>query len=216
MIHRAGKSMIKKSVILLTLIVGLSFYILPIVWFYISFSLAIFLILFLIWFFRNPKREFIIDKEQIVAPVDGRVVIVEEVFEPEFLKTNCKQVSIFMSPFNVHVTRYPISGKVIYTKYHPGKYLVAYHPKSSIKNERTTVAVETSNSQKIVFRQIAGLLARRIVLYAKIGDEAKAGKEFGFIKFGSRLDLFLPLESKIVTQLGDKTIGGKTILGSIS
>lgn len=163
---------------------------------------------FIIWFFRNPVRIGESSSKDIIAPVDGKVVVIEEVEENEFIKGRCLQLSIFMSPLNVHVTRYPVSGKVIYTKYHKGKFLVAFHPKSSELNERTTVVVETENNHKVLFRQIAGAVARRIVMYAKDGDEAKAGKEYGFIKFGSRLDIFLPLDTELFVKLGDKTQGG--------
>lgn len=163
---------------------------------------------FVIWFFRNPIRSTTSHGLDVIAPVDGKVVIVEEVEETEYLKTRCIQVSIFMSPLNVHVTRYPVSGKVVYTKYHPGKFLVAFHPKSSTLNERTTVVVETENGKDVLFRQIAGAVARRIVLYAKETDQAVAGTEYGFIKFGSRLDIYLPLGTEILVKVGDKTQGG--------
>lgn len=163
---------------------------------------------FVIWFFRNPVRNTTSQPVDVIAPVDGKVVIVEEVDEPEYLKGRCLQVSIFMSPLNVHVNRYPVSGKVVYTKYHPGKFLVAFHPKSSTLNERTTVVVETENGKDVLFRQIAGAVARRIVLYAKEEDTAVAGAEYGFIKFGSRLDIFLPLGTEILVKVGDKTHGG--------
>lgn len=163
---------------------------------------------FIIWFFRNPIRKTSSQSLDVIAPVDGKVVIVEEVDEPEYLKGRCLQVSIFMSPLNVHVNRYPVSGKVVYTKYHPGKFLVAFHPKSSTLNERTTVVVETENGKDVLFRQIAGAVARRIVLYAKEQDTAVAGAEYGFIKFGSRLDIFLPLGTEILVKVGDKTRGG--------
>lgn len=163
---------------------------------------------FVIWFFRNPIRSTTSQAIDVIAPVDGKVVIVEEVEETEYLKTRCIQVSIFMSPLNVHVTRYPVSGKVVYTKYHPGKFLVAFHPKSSTLNERTTVVVETETGQDVLFRQIAGAVARRIVLYAKETDQAVAGAEYGFIKFGSRLDIYLPLGTEILVKVGDKTQGG--------
>lgn len=163
---------------------------------------------FVVWFFRNPDRSVEAVANDVIAPVDGKVVVLEEVTENEFIKGRCIQLSIFMSPLNVHVNRYPVSGKVIYTKYHPGKYLVAFHPKSSELNERTTVVVETENKQNVLFRQIAGAVARRIVLYAKNDDQALAGQEYGFIKFGSRLDIFLPLGTEILVKIGDKTLGG--------
>jgi len=163
---------------------------------------------FMIWFFRNPDRFVDAKPNEIIAPVDGKVVIVKEVYEKEFLKTKCIQVSIFMSPLNVHVCRYPVSGKVIFTKYHPGKFLVAWHEKSSELNERTTVVVETENKQNVLFRQIAGAVARRIVLYSKENETAKAGSEYGFIKFGSRADIFLPLGTEILVKEGDIILNG--------
>ena len=159
------------------------------------------------WFFRVPQRDILDHKENVIAPVDGKVVMIKEVEEDEFIKGKAIQISIFMSPLNVHICRYPVSGKVIYKKYHPGKYLVAWHEKSSTENERTTVAVESLTNHKVVFRQIAGYVARRIVFYCNEGDPAKAGHEFGFIKFGSRMDVFLPLDTEIVCKIGDKTKG---------
>lgn len=172
-------------------------------------SLAIWILYgFMIWFFRNPLRDANSSDRCIIAPVDGKVVVLEEVFENEFLNEKCIQLSIFMSPLNVHVTRYPVNGKVIFSKYHKGKFLVAFDPKSSELNERTTVVVETAENKKVLFRQIAGAVARRIVLYAKENDQAIAGKEYGFIKFGSRVDIFLPLGTEINVKVGDKTKGG--------
>ena len=164
------------------------------------------------WFFRVPNREILAHKEQVIAPVDGKVVMIKEVMENEFLKEKAIQVSIFMSPLNVHICRFPVSGKVIYKKYHPGKYLVAWHEKSSTENERTTVAVESLTHHKVVFRQIAGYVARRIVFYCNEGDTAKAGHEYGFIKFGSRMDVFLPLDTEILCKIGDKTKGGIDVI----
>ncbi len=170
----------------------------------------------ILWFFRNPKRTANVGNNEVVAPVDGKVVVIKEVFEKEFLNTNCIQVSIFMSPLNVHVCRFPVSGKVIYTKYHKGKYLVAWHEKSSELNERTTVAVETNNGQKVLFRQIAGYVARRIVLYAKENDTALAGNEYGFIKFGSRVDVFLPLGTEILVKENEIILnGGEKIIAKL-
>lgn len=167
------------------------------------------------WFFRVPNRDIADHHENIVAPVDGKVVMIKEVQEGEFLKDKAIQVSIFMSPLNVHICRYPVSGKVIYKKYHPGKYLVAWHEKSSTDNERTTVAVESLTRHKIVFRQIAGYVARRIVFNCNEGDTAAAGHEFGFIKFGSRMDIFLPLDSEIICKIGDRTKGGIDIIARL-
>lgn len=167
------------------------------------------------WFFRVPNRDIVDHKENVIAPVDGKVVMIKEVFEDEFLKEKAIQVSIFMSPLNVHICRYPVSGKVIYKKYHPGKYLVAWHEKSSTENERTTVAVESLTNHKVVFRQIAGYVARRIVFYCNEGDTSKAGHEFGFIKFGSRMDVFLPLDTEITCKIGDKTKGGIDVIAKM-
>jgi phosphatidylserine decarboxylase len=174
----------------------------------------VFLILVL-QFFRNPKRIALESETQIIAPADGKIVIIQEVEEPEFFKDKRLQVSIFMSPLNVHVTRYPATGKVIYSKYHPGKYLVAWHSKSSELNERTTIVVDNANYGFILYRQIAGAVARRIVNYAKVGDKAVQGHDAGFIKFGSRIDLFLPLGTPLSVGLNDRVKGGLTrICGS--
>lgn len=168
------------------------------------------------WFFRVPNRDILDHKENVIAPVDGKVVMIKEVFEDEFLKEKAIQISIFMSPLNVHICRYPVSGEVIYKKYHPGKYLVAWHEKSSTENERTTVAVQSKTNHKVVFRQIAGYVARRIVFYCNEGDSAKAGHEFGFIKFGSRMDVFLPLDTEITCKIGDKTKGGIDVIARMN
>ena len=165
-------------------------------------------------FFRDPKRNTIINDGQIIAPADGKVVVIEEVLEKEYFKDKRRQISIFMSPLNVHVTRYPISGRVKYSKYHPGKYLVAWHPKSSEENERTTIVVENNSSGEILYRQIAGAVARRIVNYAKTDQNVIQGEDAGFIKFGSRIDIFVPLDMKIEVNLNQKTKGGETILAS--
>lgn len=167
------------------------------------------------WFFRVPERAILDHRENVVAPVDGKVVMIKEVFEDEFLKEQCIQISIFMSPLNVHICRYPVSGEVIYKKYHPGKYLVAWHEKSSTKNERTTIAIKSLTDHTVVFRQIAGYVARRIVFYCNVQDEAKAGHEFGFIKFGSRMDVFLPLNSEMLCKIGDKTKGGIDVIARL-
>ena len=180
--------------------------------------IAIVLLLFYIivlQFFRNPKRNTILNEQHIIAPVDGKVVVIEEVFEKEYFKDKRLQVSIFMSPINVHVTRYPISGKVNYSKYHPGKYLVAWHPKASEENERTTIVVQNNTVGEILYRQVAGALAKRIVNYAKTSENVIQGEDAGFIKFGSRVDLFLPLNSKINVKLNDKVRGGEQIIASL-
>ena len=166
-------------------------------------------------FFRIPNRELVNNPNQIIGSADGTIVVLEKVFEPEVLKEECIQISTFMSPNNVHVNRYPVSGKVIYTNYHSGRYLIAKHPKSSTLNERTTICIETECGKKVVVRQIAGALARRIVCYAKEGEQVKQGAELGFIKFGSRVDLFIPLDSTIHVDLEDKVKGGLSILASL-
>ena len=163
-------------------------------------------------FFRNPKRNTILNDNQIIASVDGKVVVIEEVEETEFFKDKRIQVSIFMSPTNVHVTRYAMSGEIKYSKYHPGKYLVAWHPKASTENERTTVVIENNSFGKILYRQIAGALAKRIVNYAKVGDTVLQGTDAGFIKFGSRVDVFLPIGTKINVKLGEKVVGGVKVI----
>ena len=179
--------------------------------------IKIFLIIMLglvLQFFRNPKITVNKNENHILSAVDGKVVIIKEVFEPEFFKEKKLQVSIFMSPLNVHVTRYPISGDIIFSKYHPGTYLVAWHPKSSTKNERTTIVLQNKVFGKILYRQIAGALARRIVNYAKVGDLAEQGKDAGFIKFGSRVDLFLPIGTKLNVKLNQKVKGGITVIAT--
>lgn len=157
-------------------------------------GVALAVLVLILQFFRNPKRAVQFNLNEIIAPVDGKVVVIEEVEEKEYFQGKRKQVSIFMSPLNVHVTRYPVSGVIQYSKYHPGKYLVAWHPKASEENERTTIVIKTPKFGDILYRQIAGALARRIVNYAKKGDKAIQGADAGFIKFGSRVDLFLPLD----------------------
>lgn len=173
-------------------------------------GLVIFVIV--VQFFRNPTRQIVQNDKHIIAPADGKVVVIEEVVENEFLQTPCRQISIFMSPFNVHINRNPISGIVSYFKYHQGKYLVAWHPKSSTENERTTIAIRHKDGRQVLFRQIAGALAKRIVWYVKEGQPVEQGEEFGFIKFGSRVDIFIPLEAKVLVKIGDKPVGGKTVI----
>jgi len=170
------------------------------------------LLIIVLQFFRNPKRRTTQNENQIIAPVDGKVVVIEEVVETEYFKDKRQQISIFMSPLNVHVTRYPISGKINFSKYHKGKYLVAWHPKSSTENERTTIVVENETVGEILYRQIAGALARRIVNYAKKGNQAVQGTDAGFIKFGSRVDIFVPLNMKIMVNLDQISRGGETVI----
>ena len=166
-------------------------------------------------FFRNPKRKTVLNEHHIIAPVDGKVVVIEEVFEKEYFKDKRLQVSIFMSPLNVHVTRYPIGGKINFSKYHPGKYLVAWHPKASEENERTTIVVANNTVGEILYRQIAGAVAKRIVNYAKPNMQVVQGTDAGFIKFGSRVDLFLPLHSKINVKLNSTVKGGEQVIANL-
>ena len=175
---------------------------------------SLFILILILQFFRNPKRKTKLDKNHIIAPADGKIVIIKEVLEEEYFKEKKLQVSIFMSPLNVHVTRYPISGKVVFSKYHAGKYLVAWHPKSSILNERTSIVVKNDSVGEILYRQIAGALARRIINYAKKDLNVVQGEDAGFIKFGSRIDLFLPVKSNVNVSIGQKVKGGITVITS--
>jgi len=216
MFHKEGfKIILIATIILLIAILAINQFI-EIDWLRISTS-TIFIVFYILilQFFRNPKRNTILNDNHILSPVDGKVVVIEEVFEPEFFKDKRLQVSIFMSPLNVHVTRYPISGNVVYSKYHPGKYLVAWHPKASTENERTTIVVKNDTFDEILYRQIAGAVAKRIVNYAKVNDNAVQGTDAGFIKFGSRVDLFLPLGTKINITLDQKVKGGEAVIASL-
>lgn len=211
-LHREGFTIILITTLVLGAInVPLQIYLSESVISTIVLAISLLLYVAIVQFFRHPNRNIPTGENLIIAPADGKVVVIEEVVETEYYKDKRRQVSIFMSPINVHVNRYPVSGKVAYQKYHPGKYLVAWHPKSSTENERTTVVVESSKGS-ILFRQIAGALAKRIVCYAKEGAEAKIGAEYGFIKFGSRIDLFLPLDAEICVEMNQKTVGGETIV----
>ncbi len=215
MFHKEGGKIILIATTLTVVFLLLADHFISIFWLKKSIELLILAFLILILqFFRNPKREVAINDNHVIAPVDGKVVVIEEVFESEYFKDNRLQVSIFMSPINVHVTRYPVNGKINFSKYHPGKYLVAWHPKASTENERTTVVIENRVFGEILYRQIAGALARRIVNYAEEGMQVIQGTDAGFIKFGSRVDLFLPLGTKIDVQLNQKAVGGKTIIAS--
>ena len=176
------------------------------------FLILLILVVLILQFFRNPKRNFILNPEQVLSPVDGKVVVIEEVYEKEYFKEKRLQVSVFMSPLNVHVTRYPVGGNIVYSKYHPGKFLVAWHPKSSEENERTTVVVKSEAFGEVLHRQIAGALAKRIVNYATAGQEVSQSSDSGFIKFGSRVDIFLPLGTKINVKLNQKVVGGVTVV----
>lgn len=213
MFHREGYKIILGSMVVLTVLYLLIDRFVTLEW--LSKTLMIILLIFfvlILQFFRNPKRVTIENSDHIIAPVDGKVVVIEEVEEKEYFKDKRRQISIFMSPLNVHVTRYPISGKINFSKYHPGKYLVAWHPKSSEENERTTIVVENNSVGEILYRQIAGALARRIVNYARKDDQVIQGSDAGFIKFGSRIDIFLPLHMKVNVSLGQKAKGGVTVI----
>ncbi|MEZ7946124.1 MAG: phosphatidylserine decarboxylase family protein [Flavobacteriaceae bacterium] len=211
--HREGYKIIVFTFLLVLSGILLSERLIELYWFQkvIQTTLLFFLIIVL-QFFRNPKRVTEINDTQIIAPVDGKVVVVEEVEEPEYFKGKRLQVSIFMSPINVHVTRYALNGTVKYSKYHPGKYLVAWHPKASTENERTTIVVENKVFGEVLYRQIAGALAKRIVNYAEEGEEVIQGSDAGFIKFGSRVDIFLPLNTKLTVKIGDKVKGGVQVI----
>ena len=215
MFHKEGQKIIFISLILVGgLFLLIDFIEIPWLIKTLQIGLLVFFILIL-QFFRNPKRHTQHNDTHVISPVDGKVVVFEEVEEPEYFKDKRLQVSIFMSPINVHVTRYPVGGKVVFSKYHPGKYLVAWHPKSSEENERTTVVVENQKIGKVLYRQIAGALARRIVNYAKKDMNVVQGSDAGFIKFGSRVDLFLPLDSKLKVNLDQKVKGGETIIAEL-
>ncbi len=215
MFHKEGTQSILIGTFVTAVVFLLSDYFISTDWVRITIEIITLLLLIIILqFFRNPKRTVEINENHIIAPVDGKVVVIEEVFESEYFKDKRIQVSIFMSPINVHVTRYAISGLVKFSKYHPGKFLVAWHPKASEENERTTIVVENNTFGAILYRQIAGALAKRIVNYAKEGMQVVQGTDAGFIKFGSRVDIFLPLGTPINVELNQKAIGGKTIIAT--
>ena len=214
-IHPEGYIIILVAFLLLAGINVFVRYISPHQWPTILLAMVSFVFLALmVWFFRNPDRTLTTDDLKVFAPADGKIVVIEEVEETEYFHDRRIQISIFMSPFNVHVNRYPVNGEVIYTKYHPGKYLVAWHPKSSLLNERSTVVIKTPNGQEILVRQIAGAVARRIVTYSTTGDQAVQGADFGFIKFGSRVDVFLPLDTKINVELEQISKGNQTVIAT--
>ncbi|MFI8603056.1 phosphatidylserine decarboxylase family protein [Cellulophaga baltica] len=216
MFHKEGQKIILISFFLVAIIVLAAHYYIDLNWLklLIQCTAVVFLIIIL-QFFRNPKRNVTKSFDEILAPVDGKVVVIEEVEEKEYFQEKRLQVSIFMSPINVHVTRYPASGAITFSKYHPGKFLVAWHPKASEENERTTIVIKTPKFGEILYRQIAGALAKRIVNYANVGDSAHQGEDAGFIKFGSRVDLFLPLDATINVKLNQKVIGAKTCIASL-
>ncbi len=214
-IHKAGHILLFKAFVLFAFINVLVYAFIPnIIVFRAVLIVSSILYLLMVNFFRFPNRHIIVKDNTILAPADGKIVVVEETFEPEYLKKQCIQVSIFMNIFNVHINWFPVNGIIKFFKYHPGRYMAAYLPKSSTENERTTIAIETSNGQEIVMRQIAGAMAKRIVSYAPVGGKARQNEHAGFIKFGSRVDLYLPLGTKIDVKLGQKVTGSQTLIGT--
>jgi len=215
MFHKEGGKIILISTTLTVVFLLLTDNFITLFWLKKGIELFILALLILVLqFFRNPRRSTEINDNHVISPVDGKVVVIEEVFESEYFKDKRLQISIFMSPINVHVTRYPVNGKINFSKYHPGKYLLAWHPKASTENERTTVVVENRIFGEVLYRQIAGALARRIVNYAEEGMQVIQGTDAGFIKFGSRVDLYLPLGTQVNVKLNQKAVGGKTIIAS--
>jgi phosphatidylserine decarboxylase len=217
-IHREGRILLFVLLIILFALNWAVFYFFPtsaLVQNSVILSSVIFYLIIL-QFFRNPIFTITKNEKQVLAPADGKVVVIEETEETEYLKGRRKQISIFMSPVNVHVNRMPVGGIISFYRYHAGKYLVAWHPKSSTENERTTVVVKTKTGAEILFRQIAGALARRIKCYVKEGQALEQGEEFGFIKFGSRVDIFLPLDTKVTCKIGDVTKGGRTVIAELN
>lgn len=214
MIHKEGYPTIIITLLFNALIIWLAKHFAPeiAIIHYLVYAVAAFLLITVLQFFRNPARHTVKNENHILSPADGKVVVIEKVFEPEYLKTECIQISVFMSPINVHVNRNPIAGDVKYVKYHPGLYLVAWHPKSSTENERSTVVIQHKNGKQILFRQIAGALARRIVFYLKGGEQVEQGGEMGFIKFGSRVDVYVPIDAKVTAQLNQVVRGGESVL----
>jgi phosphatidylserine decarboxylase len=219
-LHREGYATIILACIVLSIMQWGNFLLWQVtgwLWLFLLLSLGILVLAYLIvQFFRIPKRTFTFGPNDILCPADGKVVVIEEVEETEYFKDRRIQVSVFMSPLNVHANYFPISGKVKYAKYHKGLFLVAWHPKSSTDNERTTFVVEHASGQSVLFRQIAGAVARRICYYAQEGQAATTGEEFGFIKFGSRVDILLPLGTQLDVKIGDVVKGKLTKLGSLT
>ncbi len=216
MFHKEGQKIILITFFLVAFTVLLAHLYIERDWIRMSFQIgALLLLVAILQFFRNPRRLTLKNFDEVLAPADGKVVVIEEVEEKEYFRDKRVQVSIFMSPINIHVTRYPVSGQVKYSKYHPGKYKLAWHPKSSEENERTTVVISTPKFGDIMYRQIAGAMARRIVNYAKVGASVQQGEDAGFIKFGSRLDLILPLDCYITVKLNQKVVGAKTCVAAV-
>lgn len=216
MFHKEGYKIIVIALVIFTGLILLANKFLEKNWLFYVVALVLGVLLYLILqFFRNPDRTAPLDSNVITSPVDGKVVVIEEVYEAEYFKDKRLQVSVFMSPLNVHVTRYPSGGKIAYSKYHPGKYLVAWHPKSSTENERTTVVVSTEKFGDVLYRQIAGALAKRIINYAEEGQMVLQGEDSGFIRFGSRVDLYLPIGTKLDVELNQVVKGAQSVIASI-
>ena len=217
-IHKEGRRPLFILLLLLTAICYLITYFYPanVLLQNLVIASSVFFYLIILQFFRHPHKVIETNENHVIAPADGKVIVIEQVQETEYFQNKRQQVSIFMSPINVHVNRMPIGGVIKYFRYHPGKYLVAWHPKSSKENEQTTVVAENKAGVQILFRQIAGLLARRIKWYIDENHQLKQGQEFGFIKFGSRVDLYLPLNAKITVNIGDKAVGGKTVIAELA
>ncbi|MFN3754718.1 phosphatidylserine decarboxylase family protein [Flavobacterium sp.] len=215
MFHKEGYKIIFIAIVSFIAALLLADKFISLAWLRIAIQLVfVFLFVMILQFFRNPNRKIVPNDNYFLAPVDGKVVVIEEVFEDEYFKDKRLQVSIFMSPINVHVTRYGASGKIKFSKYHPGKYLVAWHPKASTENERTTVVIETKEFGEVLYRQIAGALARRIVNYAEEGQQVVQGDDAGFIKFGSRVDIYFPLGTKVDVALKQNAVGNQTVIAS--
>lgn len=214
-IHREGRTILFRlllALVVLNLLIGL----LPWPWLEkLLLISSLVLYLFVLQFFRNPRRQTPENVRHVISPADGKIVAIEEIDEPEYFQERMMQISIFMSPLNVHVNRYPIPGLIKYAKYHPGAYLVAWHPKSSTLNERTTVVIESPEGRQLMYKQIAGAVARRIIMYAEEGKVVKQGADSGFIRFGSRVDVVLPLDANILVKIGDKARGGEQVLAEL-
>ena len=215
-IHKEGRTLLFFLLVIFGVLTAVSYLYVPSPWVYLIYlTLWVFFILVL-QFFRSPNIKATLGDNLIIAPADGKVVVIEKTAEDEYLKEDRVQISIFMSPVNVHVNRSPVKGEVSYYKYHEGKYMVAWHPKSSTENERTTLVVKTKAGLEVLVRQIAGAVARRIKCYSREGDNLDQGGEFGFIKFGSRVDVFIPVDATIKVKPGDKTKGGRTVLAELA
>ena len=212
-LHREGYKILRNEILIFLMVNYITYWYSEILFWYFTLPISVFLFVMSVYFFRVPERNFERKEGSIYAPCDGKVVVIEETEESEFYKDKRLQISIFMSPLNVHNNVYPIGGKVTYTKYHPGKFLVAWHPKTSTDNERNTIVVE-NDKISVLFRQIAGVVARRIISYPNVGDSATTSDEFGFIKFGSRVDVLLPIGTKVTTKLNQKVESGITVIAA--